>query len=581
MSAEEHYDVVIVGGGPGGSTAGTFLKKYNPALKVAILEKSRFPREHVGESQLPAIGAILDEMGVWNDIEAANFVIKLGATYTWGKTTDPWVFSFIPLEEIGDTRRPVPFGGWRKRVALQVDRAKYDQILLKHAAKLGCDVFEETSVVKVLRDGDRITGLNTNTGRTLTAKYYIDASGNVGVLREALGVRIECPTLLQNVAFWDYWKKPGLNNQLLEKRTIRVQIRSVPFGWIWYIALSDDETSVGLVCPAKYFKESGKTGAELYAEALSLEPAIKTLLEDAASSGNVRATKDWSFLADRAYGENWFLCGESMGFADPILAAGLTLTHSGAQHCAFTILEIERAEHDKDWLLSQYDAIQRKRIRQHMKFADYWYSANGCFSDLQEHCSRIAENSGLNLSPEEAFRWLSNGGIDDHIGQVDIGGFNLASIKQVQHRLSHSSDGKVGYRIDGKNVFKLREDGAKETHVAHVWQGRVTPVKALERDGDVLVLAGGYEVVYNALKQARNINELMPLLRSSISKLGQPGEEKFLFQAAMQCLESMVSRGWVKTSVNHKLPLLRMETPEEGEYIFTAPGDGLKTHEDN
>lgn len=579
MSVKE-YDVVIVGGGPGGSTAGTLLKKYNPDLNVAILEKELFPREHVGESQLPAIGAILDEMGVWDEIEACNFIVKLGATYTWGKTQDPWVFSFIPLEEIGDTARPAPFGGWRKRVALQVDRAKYDHILLNHAEKLGCDVFQETLVSEVLREGDRVEGLRSPDGTTFRGTHYVDASGNVGVIRQAMEVPVDYPTLLQNVAFWDYWKKPGLNEQLLEKRTIRVQIRSIPFGWIWYIALSNDETSVGLVCPVKYFKQCGKTGAELYAEALAMEPVIPTLLEGAESTKHVRATKDWSFLAERAAGENWFLCGESLGFADPILAAGMTLAHTSAQHCAFTILELQRGEHRRDWLVAEYDSIQRKRIRQHMKFADYWYSANGCFTDLQEHCSEIADASGLSLSPEEAFRWLSNGGIDDHIGQVDIGGFNLASIKQVQHRFSHDAGGRVRYKIDGKNVFKLRVDGARETQVAHVWKGRVTPIRALEKDGDTLVLAGGYEAVFNALSAAKKITEIMPLLRKEISRLGESGEEQFLFRAAMQCLESMVSRGWVKTSTDHKLPLLRMDTPEEGEYIFSAPGDGLKSYDD-
>src|SRR5690606_7335373 len=92
IMTSKSYDVVIVGGGPGGSTAAALIKKYAPELSVAIIEREVFPREHVGESQLPAIGSILHEMGVWDKIEAANFVIKLGATYTWGKTRDPWVF---------------------------------------------------------------------------------------------------------------------------------------------------------------------------------------------------------------------------------------------------------------------------------------------------------------------------------------------------------------------------------------------------------------------------------------------------------------------------------------------------------
>ena len=77
------YDVAIIGGGPAGSTLGTLLRKYDGDLSVLILERERFPREHVGESQLPPISAILDEMGCWDKIEAANFPVKIGATYRW------------------------------------------------------------------------------------------------------------------------------------------------------------------------------------------------------------------------------------------------------------------------------------------------------------------------------------------------------------------------------------------------------------------------------------------------------------------------------------------------------------------
>ena len=102
----ETYDVAIVGGGPAGSTAGTLLKKYGPDLRVLILERENFPRDHVGESGLPPIGHILAEMGVWNQIEAAGFPIKIGATYRWGKTKDLWDFEFVTAGNfIGDALR--------------------------------------------------------------------------------------------------------------------------------------------------------------------------------------------------------------------------------------------------------------------------------------------------------------------------------------------------------------------------------------------------------------------------------------------------------------------------------------------
>jgi 2-polyprenyl-6-methoxyphenol hydroxylase-like FAD-dependent oxidoreductase len=139
-------DVAIVGGGPGGSTVASFLKKHQPSLEVAILERDSFPRDHVGESQLPPTSRVLHELGAWDRIEAERFPIKIGASYTWGKTTEPWVFGFIPEAEIGDTTRPGKYEGWRRRVALQVDRSRYDQVLLQHAASLGAHVLQPARV---------------------------------------------------------------------------------------------------------------------------------------------------------------------------------------------------------------------------------------------------------------------------------------------------------------------------------------------------------------------------------------------------------------------------------------------------
>ncbi|WP_426559817.1 tryptophan 7-halogenase [Dapis sp. BLCC M172] len=118
---KNYYDVVIIGGGPAGSTAGTFLKKYAPNLQVLILEKEKFPRDHVGESQLPGISDILAEMGCWDKVETANFPIKIGATYRWGKDPELWDFDFIPVAEFKDEPRPAKYEKQRKITAFQVD----------------------------------------------------------------------------------------------------------------------------------------------------------------------------------------------------------------------------------------------------------------------------------------------------------------------------------------------------------------------------------------------------------------------------------------------------------------------------
>ncbi|MBX3403124.1 MAG: tryptophan 7-halogenase [Phycisphaeraceae bacterium] len=569
QTRQDMYDVVIIGGGPGGATTGTLLKKYSPEMRVAILEKERFPRDHVGESQLPPISRVLDEMGVWDKIEAAGFPIKIGATYTWGKTVDPWVFGFIPLSEVKVEPRPGRYDGWRQRTAFQVDRARYDEILLRHAAACGCDVREGTQVREVLHEGDRITGVRLDDGTTIEGRYYIDSSGNAAVIRRQLGVRVDAPTLLRNVAFWDYWSAPGLNNPIYENGTARVLIRSLPYGWLWYIALSADRTSVGLVTPADYYKASGKRPEELYLAALSQEQSVARLLAHAASRGRVESTNDWSYVAERTHGPNWFLVGESLGFADPILAAGLTLTHTCARHCAYTILEIERGNHDRDWLLRQYDDLQRRRVMQHMKFAEYWYSANGCFADIQENCTRIAQEAGLTLDPQEAFRWLSNGGIDDDIGQVAIGGLDLAGIKGVQQRLSHATDSGVKYKIDGKNTLKLNLIGAEKTFVAALRAGRIERVEAYRRGPKTLIATGVYGAVIEALKKTSDVSRFNDLLRDLLGRRLGPADAPLAYRQAIQCLEVMVNDYWVLATFKPGRPALSVSTPSEGELIYS------------
>src|ERR1700722_8538532 len=108
---EELLDVAIIGGGPAGSTTATILKKYRPDLGVAVFEREHFPREHVGESLLPSVCKVLDEMGCWDAVEQAGFPIKIGATYRWGSSPDLWDFEFLPVSEYRDEPRPGRFEG--------------------------------------------------------------------------------------------------------------------------------------------------------------------------------------------------------------------------------------------------------------------------------------------------------------------------------------------------------------------------------------------------------------------------------------------------------------------------------------
>lgn len=552
-------DVAIIGGGPAGSTLGTLLKKYNPGLEVVIFEREIFPRDHVGESQLPPISHVLNEMGCWDKVEAANFPIKIGATYRWGRTPELWDFEFLPATRFKNEPRPGKFEGQRRVTAFQVDRSIYDEILLDHAAEMGCDVREGTKVVKIDREGDRVTGLQLASGEQVHARYYADASGHAGLLRRAMNVRAEYPSSLQNVAFWDCWQNADWAVEIGVGAT-RVQILSLDYGWIWFIPLSPTRTSVGLVIPAEYYKQSGKRPEELYAKALEDEKRVASLMAHASSEGKFQTTKDWSFLAERMVGENWFLVGESAGFADPILSAGLSLAHAGAREAAYTILELDRSLQLPEWLKEQYTHRQRARITSHIRFADYWYTANAQFTDLKQYTQKIAEEAGLELTPDKAWAWLAQGGFINEDLQTGAGGYSLATIKSLGQFLTEIEPDSP---LETCNVFRLDLSGATWKERAQYTAGRVLRTPAYVRADRVLPVYGPYEFLVNALQATHTMQGLIEMIKQAARRIrgDQEAEAQFVL-GVIQALDALVSDGWVIASYDPEQPLagLKNET---------------------
>jgi flavin-dependent dehydrogenase len=561
-------DVVIVGGGPAGSTAATLLRKYAPDLHVLVLEKEKFPRDHVGESQLPPVCAILDEMGAWDKVEAAGFPVKIGASLTWGAKAQRFDLDFVPVEEWQDAPRPGTYEGQRRRSAFQVDRAIYDDILLRHAMTLGVEVHEGVKVDDVHVEGDAITGLALSTGETVTAKHYVDASGAVGLLRRKLGVESEAPKELRNIAIWDYWENAEWAVEIGVGAT-RVQVRSLPYGWIWFIPLGPTRTSIGLICPATYYRDAGLAPEELYHKALREQEEVEVLIRAATPRGNVETCRDWSHVADRLVGANWILCGEAAGFADPILAAGMTLAHGSARDAAYTILELERGDLDPAWLRTRYNDRHRQNIAQHIRFAQFWYSANGQFTDLQEHCANIAKEAGLRLSPGQAWKWLSQGGFSNESEQLaTAGSFDVASTKQLLQRFD-PRDREVKWLVDGYNVFKLELQGASTEPFGILVDGRIEQVECHTRGARRLPRAGIYGRMLEILEQTSDGGEIVEIIKKAIGRTGD--DPTTALAQYFQALDVMIQDGWVSRKVNRKRPIVNVSN--EGQRFMRDAED--------
>ena len=558
FKVKNQCDVAIIGGGPAGSTVAGFLKKFKPDLDVVIFEREIFPRDHVGESLLPRVTQLLADLGCWDQMEAAGFPVKVGAKYRWGDTENLWNFDFIPGGKFEDAPRPGKFEGQRVQTAFQVDRSIYDKILLDYAKSLGTRVYEDVKVTKVHVDGDRITGLTVAPEGELgekeiakdsefTARYYIDASGNSGFLRRSLDIPVDSPTHLRNIAVWDYWQNAEWMEHIGVGGT-RIRVLSLKWGWIWFIPIGPTRTSIGLVLPAAYLKSSGKRPEQLYVEALESEPEVKRLLANATRENILKATKDWNFISDRLVGENWFLAGDSGGFADPIMSAGLTLAQTGAMRIANTILEIDKGELDADWLRKDFCESQRAQIRNHMAFADYWYSANGCFSDLKEYCSEIAANNGLVLDAENAFWWLGTGGFaHDALGAASTA---FTRVSAIRHTINHMSGEASGWEIEKSNVFRLNTDDTTEVFVGNHIPGGIRKVRCLKRGARLLPLYLVYGAMHDALKLETEIQPLLERFIFELKKSPLKVPDDSALWHGIETLEAMIGEGWVETSVD-------------------------------
>lgn len=559
-------DVAIVGGGPAGSCLGSLLRKYHPRLSVSIFERETFPREHVGESLLPIVSQVLDEMGCWDAVERANFPIKIGATYRWGTTPDLWDFEFLPCNEFRDEARPATYTGQRRATAFQVDRSVFDKILLDNARDRGCDVHEAAKVSSVHQVDGCIERLDLADGRNVVAKHYVDASGGTGILRRAMGIEVEEPTILKNIALWSYWDNAEWGVKIGVGGT-RIVILSLGYGWIWFIPIGPTRTSVGFVCPAEYYKKSGKTTQELYESALAEEQTLlPSLMRNATRTSEVQSTRDWSFVAKNLAGANYFLVGEAAGFADPILSAGITLAMTGARDLAATIGELERGKHEADWLRTSYSETQRNRIYQHIQFADFWYSANGQFSDLRENTRAIALSAGLELDADSAFRWLGTGGFtNDAEALPGMAEFSVSLIKQIAGRLT---DTPVAWSISGLNVFDLDLDGVETTYRPRYGKGKVERIATFRREGKVWPGEGLYGIVLDTLRKERRIDRIIPEIQKRADQAGTWTREE-LVQFSLEYLEVLLQEGWVKGSYNPKVPPLMLYTNPENDNVHT------------
>ncbi|GAA2902103.1 FAD-binding protein [Actinoplanes cyaneus] len=327
MSAvkEEEFDVVVVGGGPAGSTLGTLVAMQGH--RVLILEKETFPRYQIGESLLPStIHGICHLLGVSEEIAKAGFPRKKGGTFRWGSGSTPWNFSFSVSPKISG---PTSF-------AYQVERSKFDKILLDNAARKGAEVRQNSTVLDVLEDGERVAGVvyrDADAGEhRVRAKYVVDGSGNTSSLYKRVGGTREYSEFFRSLALFGYFENGA---RMAEPFSGNIFCEAFPSGWFWYIPLSDTLTSVGAVVrredAAKIQGDPETALNNLIAET----GTVKNYLADASrvttgQYGEIRVRKDYSYRNTSFWRPGMVLIGDAACFVDPVFSSGVHLaTYSG------------------------------------------------------------------------------------------------------------------------------------------------------------------------------------------------------------------------------------------------------------
>jgi flavin-dependent dehydrogenase len=330
-------DVVIIGGGPAGSTAATFLAM--KGYKVTVLEKEKFPRDHVGESLLPFCYKLLKQLGVLDEL-SKRFVRKPGVRFIDidGSSSTTWCFSHVIKDP--------------SYLSFHVFRAEFDKLLLENAEKYGATVKQETRVHRVDLDGpDGLVevGAIDNGGReqTYRAKFLLDASGRDTFLGSRLGLKQPYEGL-DRAALSTHWTGAKFIEGLKEGLLQIVYLGGDKKGWIWVIPIGLARVSVGVVLNHSYIRaEKGKlekNGAidwqrELYLQELKSSSFVKNILEDAHIVMPLMFNGDYSYVISKKYGGNFAMIGDASAFIDPIFATGVYLSMNSARLVADAIHE--------------------------------------------------------------------------------------------------------------------------------------------------------------------------------------------------------------------------------------------------
>lgn len=452
--------VLIIGGGPAGSTAAGLLAKRG--VDVVVLERARFPRYHIGESLLPSVLPVLDLLGVREKIDAFGFTKKHGGFMQWGG--EEWSVEFDILSE-------------DRNYSYQVKRADFDNLMLEHAESLGAKVFQETAVEAVEFEGERPVRVRWSSGErsgTLAFDFLIDASGRKGVMATKYLRSREMHPIFQNVAMWRYWEgctpRPNAPSGAILNA-------AVPEGWFWSIPLHDGTTSVGLVIHKDKVKDiQASVGLErFYLDAVASCEVTASTTAGATPCTELRVETDYSYTASEFHGPGYMLCGDAACFLDPLLSSGIHLAMFSALLATAAITSVLDGEVDESTALSYFGACYRRAYLRLLVFVSSFYNQyegkEGYFWDAH----RLTNLDLDSVELEYAFTSLISGLEDMKVVSGDVAARVFGEMERQVKAKNDEARGFAAAKAEGEAPA-----GADESVNRDFFGSRVEGLFALE-----------------------------------------------------------------------------------------------------
>lgn len=342
------YDVAIIGGGPSGAVAGLLLAR--AGMSVVVLEKNRFPRFHIGESFLPHTVALLEELGLLDKIHRIPHVVKYGAEFAMGSTTNTTSYPFR-----------IALAGGRDDT-FNMARAPFDRALLDAAQGAGVRVHQQAAVKRIVCLEQGRVHLHTDCPQQpdVHARHLIDASGQGTVVGRHLGIRRPVrDRRLGKVAYFAHYQGVYRRD---DEHYGSPCIVMCDEGWFWIIHLDEHTTSVGLVVDPAVVKHAGVPANRMLAWGIARCPLMRQRMKRATGSTTNHVLADFTYRCQPYAGPGYFLVGDAATFHDPVFSTGVHLGLWTAKHAAELLIAMRRGAITPAGARRRYARVVRRSL---------------------------------------------------------------------------------------------------------------------------------------------------------------------------------------------------------------------------